>query len=93
MNVEIGTVAAQFFVSNFRYCVFAVSGDSVLYMCNLCAGVAEHGSLLRPVQPHQAVERLQALGGQDHGGVLQTGRQGQPYFLKGKVIYNNIFSS
>ncbi len=82
--MEIGTVAAQFFlgifVSNFLYCAFAVYGDSVLYMCSLCAGVAEHGALLRPVQPHQAAERLQALGGQDHGGVLQTGRQGQHYF-------------
>ncbi len=48
---------------------------------SLCwLGAAEHGPLLRPVQPHQAAQRVQALGGQDHGGVLQTGRQGQqPY--------------
>jgi hypothetical protein len=46
----------------------------------LCAGAAEHGPLLRPLQPHQAVERVQALGGQDHGGVLPP--RGQGGFLK-----------
>ena len=39
-------------------------------------GAAEHGPLRRPQQPHQAAPRLQALGRQDHGGVLPAGRQG-----------------
>ena len=39
-------------------------------------GAAEHGALLRPVQPHQAAPPVQGVGGQTDGGVLGPGRQG-----------------
>ena len=39
-------------------------------------GPAEHGALLRPVQPHQAAPPVQGVGGQTDGGVLGPGRQG-----------------
>ena len=40
-------------------------------------GAAEHGPLRRPLQPNKAPGCLQALGGEDHGGVLSAGRQGE----------------
>ena len=40
-------------------------------------GASEHGALCRPVQPDQAPGGVQAVGGQDHGGVLPAGRQGE----------------
>ena len=39
-------------------------------------GAAEHGALLRPVQPHQAAPPVQGVGGQTDGGVLGPGGQG-----------------
>ena len=41
------------------------------------AGLTKHGPLCRPLQSHQASGALQQLGGEDHGGVLPAGRQGE----------------
>ena len=45
--------------------------------CSMCAclGAEEHGALCRPEQPHQDVAVIPAVDGEDHGGVLSTGRQ------------------
>lgn len=44
----------------------------------VCAssGAEEHGALRGPEQPHQDAGDIQTVDGEDHGGVLPTGRQG-----------------
>lgn len=41
----------------------------------LLSGVEEHGALCGPEQPHQDSAAVPAVDGEDHGGVLPTGRQ------------------
>ena len=38
----------------------------------LSAGFTEHGALLRPVESHQALGHLPAVGGQDYGRVFPS---------------------
>ena len=40
-------------------------------------GPAEHGALLRPLQPDQAAGAVQGVGGQTHERVLGPGRPGE----------------
>lgn len=40
------------------------------------SGVEEHGALCGPEQPHQDSGGVPTVDGEDHGGVLPTGRQG-----------------
>lgn len=46
-------------------------------MCFLffLAGTQEHGPLCRPEQPNKTATFIQAVDGEDYGGVLPTGRQ------------------
>ena len=39
------------------------------------SGVAKHGALCRPVQPHQAAGAVPPVVRPNHGGVLPAGRQ------------------
>lgn len=46
-------------------------------MCDFYTGTEEHGALCRPEQSHKASACVSAMDGENHGGVLQAGRQGK----------------
>lgn len=56
--------------------MYSQAKKSSRHIC-FCAGVEKHGALCRPEQSNQTSAGVSPVDGEDHGGVLQAGRQGE----------------